>query len=57
MASTSSSASDSNRLRLGISDKAFEGQKIYAIVTATDVNGACSGKGVSASVELPDEFS
>jgi hypothetical protein len=26
------------------------------MVTATDVNGACSGKGVSASVVLPDRF-
>jgi hypothetical protein len=54
MASTSSSsslslspASDSDRFRLEIKDKAFEGQKVYALVTATDVNGACSGKGVS----------
>ena len=61
MASTSSSpssaaASDSNRLRLEIKDKEFESQKVYAMVTATDVNGACSGKGVSASVVLPDRF-
>jgi hypothetical protein len=61
MASTSSSlssspASDSNRLRYKIKDKVFEGQKVYAMVTATDMNGACSGKGVSASVVLPDRF-
>jgi hypothetical protein len=62
MPSTSSSsaslspASDSDRLRLEIKDKVFEGQKVYAMVTATDVNGACSGKGLSASVVLPDRF-
>jgi hypothetical protein len=61
MASTSSSssaaaASNSDHLRLEIKDKAFEGQKVYAMITATDVNGACSGKGVSASVVLPDRF-
>ncbi len=56
LASTSSSpspASDSDRLRLEIKDKAFVGQTVFAMVTATDVNGACSGKGVSASVVLP----
>jgi hypothetical protein len=60
MASTSSSssspASDSDRVRLDINDKSFEGQRVYAMVTATDVNGACSGEGVSASVVLPDRF-
>jgi E3 ubiquitin-protein ligase HECTD1 len=39
-----------------IKEKVFEGQKVYAMVAATDVNGACSGKGVSACVVLPDRF-
>ncbi len=59
MASTSSSsspASDSDRLRLEINDKAFEGQKVYVMVTATNVNDACRSKGVSASVVLPDRL-
>ncbi len=58
MASTSSSSSsaaaafDSDRLRLEIKDNAFEGQKVYAMVTATDVNGACSGKGLVSHYDM-----
>lgn len=37
----------SDRLSISIKDNLFEGKHVYAIVTAVDANGTCSGKGIS----------